>query len=93
MTMRCPNCGTKLDIQELALTDRQRSIRDAVEAIERDTGKPASTKAIADRVGYSPSTIKPDLQTMKAKEIVCLPNGRCSGWSLKKHHLRLIRAA
>lgn len=93
MTLRCPNCGVKLDIAELALTERQRTIREAIEELERDTGKPARTEAIAAQVGYAPTTIKPELRTMEAQQVICRPNGPKSGWSLKKSHLRLIRAA
>lgn len=95
MTLRCPNCGIKLDIAELALSERQRAIREAIEVIERDTKKPARTEAIAVMVDYAPSTIKPDLRFMASDEIgvLCRPNGPKSGWSLKKSHLRLVRAA
>jgi len=91
--LRCPNCGIKLDIEELALTERQRTIRTAVEEIERDTAKPARTLAIAEHVGYAPTTIKPDLAHMEQVGILCRPDGPKSGWSLKKKHLRLVRAA
>lgn len=91
--LRCPACGTRLDIADvMELTDRQKLIRDAVEEIKRHTGKPARTEAIAERVGWAPTTIRPDLMHLEHSEILCRPNGKKSGWALKKERVALVVA-
>lgn len=91
--LRCPACGTKLDIADaMELTPRQQLIRDAIEQIKRDTGKLAKTVTIAEIVGYAPTTIKPDLAHLEHSGIVCRPNGVKSGWALKKERVTLVVA-
>jgi predicted transcriptional regulator len=91
--IRCPNCGQKLDIAELTLTERQRRLRDAIEQIRRDNGRPARTAEIAEAVGYAPSTIKPDLKQLRAIGVICNPNGPKSGWAPRTDKFVLVRAA
>lgn len=91
--LRCPACGTKLDIADaMELTARQQLIRDAIERINRDTGRLARTVTIAEAVGYAPTTIKPDLAHLEHMGIVCRPNGRKSGWALMKERVTLVLA-
>lgn len=91
--IRCPSCGQKLDIAELTLTERQRKLRDAIDQIRRDKGRPARTVEIATEVGYAPSTIKPDLKQLRSMGIVCNPNGPKSGWAPMADQFVLVRAA
>jgi predicted transcriptional regulator len=90
---KCPVCGTKLDLALLTMTPRQRELLDAVEQIERNTGKPGRTNVIAAQVGLAPSTIKPDLKIMREQGVLCCPNGPKSGWGVRKHHIKLVRVA
>lgn len=92
MVMRCPVCGTKLDLVELSLTARQRQIRDVVEHLGHTQGGPVPTKAIAVQVGYAPTTIRPELSTLEKMGILCRPNGPKSGWALRKEQIALARA-
>lgn len=91
--LRCPACGTKLDIADAReLTPRQMAIREVIEEIQRDTGRPAKTVEIADELDYAPTTIKPDLAHLEHSGIVCRPNGIKSGWALKKDRVTLVVA-
>ena len=93
--LRCPNCGARLEIArpEVELTERQRAIRDAIEEIRRDTGALARTEAIAFRLGYAPTTLRPDLAEMEARKIIWRPNGSKSGWGIWEDHISLVQAA
>lgn len=90
--LMCPNCKVKLEVLELSLTDRQHAIRDAIEQIRRDTGRPATTRSIAAAVGYTPTTIRPDLHQLEALRIIQRPNGKKSGWALRHERIRLVLA-
>jgi hypothetical protein len=91
--IRCPVCGTKLDIAELGLTERQQKIRDVIEQLRRETGRWPHAKEIGYVMGYTDRMMRYELRYMEKLGIVCRPGGPRRGWALRKEHLTVIRAA
>ena len=91
--LRCPNCGAKLDVASVILTPRQRAIRDAVEALRRETGSPARTGDIAARVNWSVRAVRYELAHLESMGEICRPAGPKSGWALRKQHMALVPLA
>lgn len=91
--IRCPNCGEKLDIAEIIITERQRKIRDAIAHIRRESGKWPYAREVGAIVGYTDRAMRYELARMEHLGIVCRPSGPRSGWALRREHLTVIRAA
>jgi hypothetical protein len=73
------------------LTIRQRIIRDTIEALLRDYGRPARTIEIVSRTGYRPATLKNELKYLQERHIVSRPDGPKSGWALcHEDDIRLV---
>jgi hypothetical protein len=82
--IRCPNCGAYLDIQKPTLTWRQQKIRRIVRDLVRDTGKPARTTEIADRLAVSKRTVQYELALLESIHEIHRPNGVRSGWAVEE---------
>jgi predicted transcriptional regulator len=91
--LRCPSCGAKLDVASVILTPRQRMVRDAVETLRRETGRPARTRDIATRVGWSVRAVRYELAHLESMGEICRPDGPKSGWTLKKQEITLVPLA
>lgn len=91
--IRCPVCGSKLDLAEMGLSDRQRKIRDSIEQLRRETSRWPHAKEIGVSIGYSERAIRYELSHMERIGVVCRPSGPRSGWALRKEHLTVIKAA
>jgi predicted transcriptional regulator len=91
--LRCPNCGAKLDVASVILTPRQRAIRDAVETLRRETGRPAHTCDVATCVGWSVRAVRYELAHLESMGEICRPAGPKSGWALRKQEITLVPLA
>jgi hypothetical protein len=91
--IRCPVCGTPLDLAELNLTSRQQKIRDVIERLRRELGRFPYSWEIAVEINYTDRFVRYELVEMEQAGVVCRPHGPRSGWTLKKEHLTVIRAA
>lgn len=90
---RCPQCGARLDLSSMILTPRQRKIRDAVEAVRRETGRPARTADVAAAVGWGVRTVRYELTHLESIGEICRPGGPKSGWALRKQEVGLVPLA
>jgi predicted transcriptional regulator len=88
--LRCPNCGAPVDVAAVLLTPRQRAIRNAVEALRRETGRPARTTDVATRVNWSVREVRRELAHLEGMGEICRPSGPKSGWALKKQEITLV---
>ena len=95
-SMRCPTCGTPLDVVQVAqlLTDRQKAIEAAIPVVAARTGrKTARTKDIAAEVGWSQRTVQMECHALVHLGRLDTPNGAKSGYAIKKPKLAIVRAA
>jgi hypothetical protein len=91
--IRCPECGAKLDLAEIILTERQQSVRNAIERIRRETGRWPYAREIGAIIGYTDRAMRYELARMESLGVVCRPSGPRSGWALRREHLTVIRAS
>ena len=84
----------KLNIAELVdLTEKQQLVRNAVESLRRQLSRSPTAVEIGVHVGYSDRWVRYQLTALEQLDVVCRPNGKRSGWSLKSDHVGLILAA
>lgn len=91
--IRCPECGAKLDLAEMGLSERQRQIRDVIERLKRQSGKWPPAWQIGVEMKYSDRMMRYELKHMEHLGVVFRPNGPRSGWAVRRGYLTVIRAA
>jgi DNA-binding transcriptional ArsR family regulator len=81
-SFRCEYCGRFNEVElDYAYTEIERTIIETLRDIRASLLSPVTTQQIADATGYHPRHIRRQLTEMKRHGIVCLPRGRCSGWT------------
>ena len=90
--VRCPVCGTRLDLAESNLTERQKKIRAAIEQLNRQNGRPPYAWEIGYVVELSDGFVRRELRLMERMGIV-KRDGPRSGWKLRTEHITVIPAA
>ena len=79
--VECPRCKhTFKPAEVLPLIEQEQWVLDAIRAIRRSPQSPVSAQLIADHLHFSPAWASKWLSRLKARGVVALPRGRCSGW-------------
>jgi hypothetical protein len=79
--VECPRCKHTFKPAELLpLIEQEELVLDALRTLRHSPQSPVSAQLIADYLGFSSSWARKWLRILKARGVVELPRGRCSGW-------------
>jgi hypothetical protein len=79
--VECPRCKHAFKPAELLpLIEQEEQVLDALRALRHSPQSPVSAQVIADHLHYSSAWASKWLSRLKARGVVGLPRGRCSGW-------------